>query len=258
VGKPKIILFDFDGVIVDGIHEYWYSSVKACKEFLNSHEIYNNRDLELSETFVEMRPWVKYGWEMVLITHQIIKKNDPLNNNNKADFIKNYSLSCEKILKQNSWKSDDLQKYLDKARESQISSNFEQWINLYRPFKEVISFIKKAQECGLKIGIITTKKKKFTSQILKRFDIFPELIFGYESGTKIETLNNLMNRYEIKGFIEDRKKTLMEVVANEDTRALPCFLADWGYLKNTDRVNLPKKIKLIKLKDLKDLLANLV
>ena len=67
-----------------------------------------------------------------------------------------------------------------------------------------------------------------------------------------------MNKYEIKGFIEDRKKTLMEVVAKEDTRALPCFLADWGYLKNTDRVNLPKKIKLIKLKDLKDLLANLV
>ena len=67
-----------------------------------------------------------------------------------------------------------------------------------------------------------------------------------------------MNKYEIKGFIEDRKKTLIDIVANEETRALNCFLADWGYLKKTDRVNLPRKIKLIKLKDLKDLLANLV
>ena len=58
------------------------------------------------------------------------------------------------------------------------------------------------------------------------------------------------------GFIEDRKKTLVDIKKNNETKHIPCYLAEWGYLKKTDKNNLPYQIKLLKLKNLKQLLAN--
>ena len=77
----KLFLFDFDGVIVDGMTEYWNSSLLTCEKFLNSPNISIDKILyqKVSNTFREIRPWVKYGWEMVLITHEIIRTENQLN-----------------------------------------------------------------------------------------------------------------------------------------------------------------------------------
>ena len=58
------------------------------------------------------------------------------------------------------------------------------------------------------------------------------------------------------GFLEDRLQTLLNVANNRYTSNVPCYLADWGYLKEDDRINLPKEIKLLTLHDLKNKLAN--
>ena len=39
VSSQKIFLFDFDGVMVDGMQEYWNSSLMACERYLNSPNI---------------------------------------------------------------------------------------------------------------------------------------------------------------------------------------------------------------------------
>ena len=67
--------------------------------------------------------------------------------------------------------------------------------------------------------------------------------------------DRLWREYEIMGFIEDRRNTLLDIKQNPVTRNIPCYLADWGYLKNIDRLNLQLEIKLLKLKSLEDLLA---
>ncbi len=107
--RQKLFLFDFDGVIVDGMNEYWHSSLFACEKFLNSRDIQITQDLynKVSNTFKEIRPWVKYGWEMIIIVHEIIKIENPLDKNNKKDFINKYHLNCQKILKDNSWLTED-------------------------------------------------------------------------------------------------------------------------------------------------------
>ena len=257
MSKSKIILLDFDGVIVDGICEYWYSSVLACSKYLNSDHILSKHTLDLSETFLQMRPWVKYGWEMVLITHEIIKQKNPLTINNKDLFLQNYSDSCQRILKENSWKSETLQKCLDNARKYQISTNLEEWVSLHRPYPEVIDFIKKAELNNIQIGIITTKNKTFTSKILEKYNIFPKFVYGYESGTKVEIIKKLIYEYEIKGFIEDRRETLNDIINCKETEEIPCFLANWGYLKRKDMLDIPEQMNLIKLNELDELLANL-
>jgi len=126
---------------------------------------------------------------------------------------------------------------------------------LHNPFFEVINFIEKLRKREVKAGIITTKGKIFTEKILKQLNIFPEFIFGYESGTKVKIAEKLTQTYEILGFIEDRKKTLIDIKLNSETSHIPCFLADWGYLKESDKIKLSNEIKLLKLGNLGELVA---
>ncbi len=255
--SKKLFLFDFDGVVVDGMNEYWHSALFALEKFLNSPDIVIDQNLykQVSNTFIEMRPWVKYGWEMLIIVHEIIKSENPLNSNNKSHFQQKYHQNCQKILLDKHWVSEDLQKCLDKSRKYQIDKDFDNWVNLHKPFYEVIDFIEKIKKEKIKTGIITTKGKVFAEKILEKLNIFPEFIFGYESGTKVEIASRLSNEYEIIGFIEDRKKTLFDIKQNDDTKHIPCYLAEWGYLKKTDKNNLPNEIKLLNLKNLEQLLA---
>ncbi|MBO8205290.1 HAD family hydrolase [Prochlorococcus marinus] len=257
MSAQKVILFDFDGVIVDGMNEYWHSSLLACEKYLKSPYISVDQKLyeRVPNTFKEIRPWVKYGWEMVLIVHEIIKTENPLKNFNKDYFINKYHQNCQRILKDNFWIAEDLQKILDESRNYQIHKDFKKWVNLHNPFFEVINFIEELKKRGIKTGIITTKGKIFAEKILHQLNICPEFIFGYESGTKIKIAEELTQAYEILGFIEDRKKTLIDIKQNSKTCHIPCFLADWGYLKNSDRSNLSNDIQLLKLVELDNLLA---
>ena len=237
--------------------EYWNSSLLACEKYLNSPKITFDQKLykRVPNTFKEIRPWVKYGWEMVLIVHEIIKTENPIKIFNKDDFINNYHQNCKRILKDNSWIAEDLQKILDKSRKYQIENNFKRWVNLHNPFFEVINFMQELNKKEIKTGIITTKGEIFAKEILKELNIYPEFIFGYESGTKIKIAEKLTQTYEILGFIEDRKKTLIDIKQNSETSHIPCFLADWGYLKESDKNKLSNEIKLLKLRNLRELVA---
>jgi len=239
------------------MHEYWHSSLLGCEKYLNSPYISIDQKLykKVPNSFKEIRPWVKYGWEMILIVHEIIKTGNPLKIHNKDDFINNYHQNCQRILNENSWIAEDLQKMLDQSRKYQIDKDFKSWVNLHKPFFEVIILMKELRKREIKTGIITTKGGIFAEKILRQLNIFPEYIFGYESGTKTEIAEKLAQTYEILGFIEDRKKTLIDIKQNSETSHIPCFLADWGYLKGSDRFNISNEIKLLKLGNLKDLVA---
>tara|TARA_Y100000991_G_scaffold197981_1_gene168780 strand:- start:154 stop:930 length:777 start_codon:yes stop_codon:yes gene_type:complete len=257
VSVQKIFLLDFDGVIVDGMDEYWHSSLLACEKYLDSPYITVDQTLykKVPNTFKEIRPWVKYGWEMVLIVHEMIKTENPINNFNKDSFINKYHQNCQILLKNNSWNPKDLQKILDESRNYQIKKDFKAWVNLHNPFFEVLDFMKALKKRKIKTGIITTKGEIFAKKILKQLNIFPEFVFGYESGTKLKIAGNISKTFEILGFIEDRKKTLIDIKQNSETSHIACFLAEWGYIKESDRFNLNNEIKLLKLDDLKHLVA---
>ena len=67
------------------MQEYWHSSLLACERYLNSPCISVDQKLykRVPNSFKEIRPWVKYGWEMILIVHEIIKKENPIIYSNK-------------------------------------------------------------------------------------------------------------------------------------------------------------------------------
>ena len=117
------------------MQEYWHSSLLACERYLNSPNITIDQKLYqgVPNSFKEIRPWVKYGWEMILIVHEIIKTENPLKSDNKNDFINNYHQNCQRILNENSWIAEDIQKMLDKSRNYQIDKDFKSWVNLHKP-----------------------------------------------------------------------------------------------------------------------------
>ena len=178
MSSKKIFLFDFDGVIVDGMLEYWHSSLMGCEKYLNSPYISFDQKLynEIPNSFKEIRPWVKYGWEMILIVHEIIKTENPLKIHNKEDFINNYHHNCQKILNDNSWNAKDLQKILDKSRKYQIDKDFKSWVNLHNPFFEVINFMQELKKRHIKTGIITTKGKIFNCLRIFSANISPFVV----------------------------------------------------------------------------------
>ena len=185
------------------MNEYWHSSLLACEKYLNSPCISVDQKLysKVPKTFKEIRPLVKYGWEMILIVHELIKTENPIIDSNKEDFINNYHQNCQKIMKDNSWIAEDLQEILDKSREYQIEKNFETWVNLHNPFVEVINFMEELRKREIKTGIITTKGKIFAEKILNQLNIYPEFIFGYESGTKVKITEKLTENFKILVFL---------------------------------------------------------
>jgi len=97
---------------------------------------------------------------------------------------------------------------------------------------------------------------------MKKINVLLSTFFGYGYLTKIPgTVTSAVTTifiyiaYEILGFIEDRKKTLIDIKQNSETSHIPCFLADRGYLKESDKYTLSNEIKLLKLVNLEELVA---
>ena len=254
--KPLLVL-DFDGVIIDGIKEYWTSSRQTCLNLLSPEEKENiYLSSEIPSKFKAMRPWVHHGWEMVILAAECSSKTSQLNLKGVEKFSRNYSAECSLALNKWGWTSSQLQEALNQTRRDAISHDFNQWLNSHQPFSLVVQRLQKLEKENIEFAILTTKSIEFTKKLLNCFNLRPKLVFGHESGSKIEVLNQLLQKRIIQGFIEDRRSTLEKVLKDEKLESIPCYLASWGYLKDEDRKNLPSGIKLINQENFKEPISN--
>jgi len=200
-----------------------------------------------------MRPWVHHGWEMVILAAECSDKASQLNLKGIENFSKNYQIECSLALEKWGWSPSQLQEALNQTRREAISNNFNQWLNFHQPFSLVTQRLKTLEKEGIEFAVLTTKSIEFTKKLLDCFDLQPKLVFGHESGSKVDVLNQLLQTRIIQGFIEDRRTTLEKVLENQPLRSsIPCYLASWGYLKPQDRNNLPSGIKLLNLDILRE------
>ena len=256
IEKPLFVL-DFDGVIVDGINEYWSSSRQTCLNIFSAKEKeIISLPSEIPIVFKAMRPWVHHGWEMVILAAECSDKTSQLNLKGVEKFSTNYSIECSLALEKWSWTPSQLQEALNQTRREAISNNFNQWLNYHQPFSLVLDHLNMIEKEGIEFAVLTTKSVEFTKKLLNYFNLQPKLVFGHESGSKIDVLKQLSNTRTIRGFIEDRRTTLEKVLEDPKLQSIPCYLASWGYLKPQDRNNLPSRIKLLNLETLKKPIAN--
>ncbi len=242
--KGPLLVFDFDGVLIDGMNEYWWSSKAACLQLIEQHCKPNFFPQQIPESFKFLRPWVHHGWEMVVIAAEVLfpKNQSPLD---AKVFSENYSANIKEALKTRDWKPTALQKSLENVRHKALLLDKQAWISRHRPFPKVIERLNLFKDEGINWAVLTTKGSKFTSELLEYFELKPHLVHGRESGSKVDVLLKLATKYSLMGFVEDRLATLENVTNTPRLSSLPCYLASWGYLKPSDHMSLPRSIHLL-------------
>ncbi len=253
--KP-LLVFDFDGVIVDGMSEYWSSSRKACLEIISKKGFSYNLPKSIPENFRKIRPWINHGWEMVLVTAELSRKESPLFTLGAKSFSDDYEKNLINALQAWNLTPKQLQKALDQVRKEIIQDNFETWFANHKPFPQVINRIKKLKNEGIDFAVLTTKSAGFTAKLLESLSLNPRLLYGHESGSKTNVLLQITKHHKLQGFIEDRRSTLEKVLKTPGLESLPCYLAEWGYLKPNDKIKIPSGIHLLDKKSLMLPLAN--
>ncbi len=235
----SLIAFDFDGVLCDGLREYFQTSWRCYCEVWGSRTDSGGDEpsQELAEAFYRLRPVVESGWEMPLLIRALVMGIA------EADLFARWETIAPEILAQHGLESKGLGQLIDSRRDQSIAQDLDAWLDLHRFYPGVIDRLRDLlAQPQLHTVIITTKEARFVEQLLGRAGLnFPaDRIYGKGVGQpKYETLRQLIAKQAIPPrsvqFIEDRLKALELVATQPDLAEVQLILADWGYNTETER-----------------------
>lgn len=230
---PQILALDFDGVICDGLIEYfetaWRTYCQIWKPSLPTPPA------ELAASFYRLRPVIETGWEMpVLIRALVLGIKD-------ASILQDWAGIAAELSKEVDLTPTDIGTRLDKLRDEWIATDLVSWLSLHRFYPGVVEQLLSLQDTPVQPVIVTTKEGRFVKALLQQQGVqMPEQwIIGKESKRpKPQILRELMGQtgtQQSMWFVEDRLKTLQSVQQQPDLDAIKLYLADWGYNTASER-----------------------
>ncbi|MEL7351590.1 MAG: HAD family hydrolase [Cyanobacteria bacterium P01_A01_bin.116] len=229
---PQLIAFDFDGVICDGLIEYFETAWQAyCQLF--------DPDVDtppegLAEKFYPLRPVVETGWEMPVLVQVLVQGA-------KAEqVIEQWPQMALPYLEAAGLSKAQSVQALDGVRDRKIKDDLQSWLNLHRFYPGMIDRVGALLQSDLPVYIVSTKEGRFIKALLSQSGLdFPsDRILGKEvKRPKYETLRLLKERHAAPDiwFVEDRLPALNDVKKQKDLTEVQLFLADWGYNLAPDR-----------------------
>lgn len=231
---PTILALDFDGVVCDGLIEYFATTKKTYQQIWTQTD--KEIDSGLAPSFYKLRPVIETGWEMPVLLRALILGIA------EADILADWSAVATQIIESEQLDKKMLAQTLDGVRDNWIDRDLAGWLKLHRFYPEIIPRLKKVINSETQLYIVTTKEGRFVKQLLQQQDIelAAEQIIGKESKRpKYETLrllrDNLSGNKISIWFVEDRIKALQQVQQQQDLPMVRLFLADWGYNLERDR-----------------------
>ena len=72
MAAPDLIAFDFDGVICDGLIEYFQTAWQAHSQLFGSQNA--QPPVGLADRFYPLRPVIETGWEMPVLKEELVKE----------------------------------------------------------------------------------------------------------------------------------------------------------------------------------------
>lgn len=239
---PALLVLDFDGVICDGMAEFFESAWRAW---------HNLRVLELPESarsafqarFARLRPLVESGWEMALLPGVLGTTSDT----DDAELLTTdrWPAVRDAQMRRHGLTQDVLAHALDAARDAWRAQDPEGWQQRHRFYPGIADWLKALLAHGDAAYVLSTKDKRFLDGLLAGQAIpFPtDHVIGKATPrrTKGDVIEDLARREgrpaggEGVWFVEDRLETLVEL-----RRAAPgltharLFLAEWGYVLPRD------------------------
>ncbi len=245
--SPNIIALDFDGVICDGLIEYFASTKRAYQQIW-SEEV----DDSLAPNFYKLRPVIETGWEMPILLRALVLGID------ETEILADWKSTSLKLLESEGLEKQNVVQKLDGVRDSWIKSDLDEWLALHRFYPSVIERLQQIIDSEVELYIVTTKEGRFVKQLLQQqgITLATSNIIGKESKRpKYETLRIIRDRHQTSSdlnifFVEDRIKALQQVAQQSDLNFVSLFLADWGYNLESDRqiASQDSRIKLLSLK----------
>ncbi|MCG8363898.1 MAG: HAD hydrolase-like protein [Pseudanabaenales cyanobacterium] len=234
---PTIVAFDFDGVICDGLIEYFQTAWRAyCQIFALSDATPPNG---LAERFYPLRPVVETGWEMPILLKALLAgvKDEVI--------LQDWQTIAQQFLVEQELEAAKVGAAVDGVRDEWIQADLQNWLDQHRFYPGVIERLKALVSSSTYPVIVTTKEGRFVRQLLNQqgVELADEQIFGKEvKQPKHQTLRQLIQQQQHQGeksvhlwFIEDRLKTLQRVKQESALGSVQLFLGDWGYNTETDR-----------------------
>ena len=246
---PDILALDFDGVICDGLLEYFASTKRAYQQIWSQDQELDDR---LATSFYRLRPVIETGWEMPILLRALALGIS------EAEILADFQAIALQIVQSAGLEQQDIVQKLDGARDSWIKSDLDNWLKLHRFYPGVIEHLRQIIGSETIVYIVTTKEGRFAHKLLQQqgVELPVTQIIGKESKRpKYQTLRILRDRHQQPGknitifFVEDRLKALQQVTQQTDLEFVNLFLADWGYNLESDRAFAAQdqRIKLLSL-----------
>lgn len=233
---PDILALDFDGVLCDGMREYFEASRRTYIRVWPDEQAPSE---ELFPAFRALRPVIMTGWEMPVLLRALVQGYS------QVAMLQNWEAVRDALVHADSPQGKalghTLTQTLDEVRRAWIAATADDWLarNVpYCPLDDTRRLLAEP-ECAV---LVTTKEGEFARQILDHWGVHLADIQGKEAGThKCDNLRALIAQYTathgrrpVLWFVEDRLETLQHVTTHADLEDVGLFLATWGY--NTPEV----------------------
>ena len=225
---PTILALDFDGVLCDGLVEYFQTAWRTYCQIWSP--LSQTPPDDLAAIFYRLRPVIETGWEMpVLIKALLLGISE-------QQILQEWVVIAQQLLKEADLTAAGIGTKLDQIRDEWIASDLDSWLNLHRFYPGVVERLRSLIASSVEPVIITTKEGRFVSHLLLQQGVqLPEQqIIGKESKRpKHQILRELIGKRGGESiclwFVEDRLKTLQLVQQQLDLDSVKLYLADWGY-----------------------------
>ncbi|MEH2013557.1 HAD family hydrolase [Nostoc sp.] len=246
--SPTILALDFDGVICDGLIEYFEVAWRTYCQIWSPANDTPPDDLALR--FYRLRPVIETGWEMPLLIKALV---DGIPD---EKILHEWVIIAPKLLLNDKLQATEIGAKLDNQRDEWITTDLDGWLSLHRFYPGIVEKLKLTLDSGVKLYIVTTKEGRFVQQLLQQqgVNLPAPAIFGKEvKRPKYEIMRELKQAETDKlvslWFVEDRLKTLQLVQQQIDLEDVKLFLADWGYNTQAERevAQNDPRIKLLSL-----------
>jgi hypothetical protein len=228
---PDILALDFDGVLCDGMREYFEASRRTYVRVWPNERA---PDEDLFPAFRALRPVILSGWEMPILLRAIARGSD------QSEISRNWDQVRDQFVRSEALPGTDLvrtlQHTLDDVRREWIAADRDDWLSHNVPYCGLDELRRVVGEPERTL-VVTTKEGEFARLVLDSWKVPLAGIQGKEAGVhKCENLQALIadfatarGRRPTLWFVEDRLETLQHVTTHPDLADVQLLLATWGY-----------------------------
>jgi phosphoglycolate phosphatase-like HAD superfamily hydrolase len=228
MNAARILALDFDGVICDGMAEYWQTAWRTYTQVWQLDRLEPSPGV--AERFRELRPLIEVGWEMPVLIRALTLGIST------ERMCGSWQRIRDRILADSRLSGVKVSQQLDLVRDNWIQQDPASWLGLHQFYPGAIETLKSLPERKIQPVIITTKESRFVIQLLQQqgVEIASEFVWGKElKRSKVDSLKQILDRGVKKSptvwFVEDRLSTLAKIAAQPELESVKLYLAEWGY-----------------------------